>query len=231
MDAKIIGATLPVLEITLAPGEKLVAETGELAWKTPNIAMRTAIGTGGARGFLGALGRAVSGGGLFMTEYVADGQPGQVSFAARVPGSILEEQVGGGHFFMAHNHGFLCGSDGITLTTGFQRSLGSGVFGGAGFLLQKIAGEGRAWVELGGEVVTYDLAPGQALDVHPGHVGMFSDSVQFDITTVPGLANKIFGGDGMFLARLTGPGRIWLQSLTLPNLAHALVPYLPTKKE
>jgi len=109
---------------------------------------------------------------------------------------------------------------------GFQQSLGAGIFGGNGFVLQKLAGSGSAWVELGGEIVTYDLPAGASLRVHPGHVGMFEDSVTFEITLVRGIRNALFGGDGLFLARLTGPGKIWLQTLTMPNLAHSLTPYL-----
>jgi uncharacterized protein (AIM24 family) len=114
----------------------------------------------------------------------------------------------------------------LQLTTGFQRSLGAGIFGGDGFLLQRLAGPCTAWVELGGEVVTYDLAAGETLQVHPGHIGMFQDSVNFDVTFMRGFANALFGGDGLFVARLTGPGKVWLQTLTVPNLAHAIAPYL-----
>jgi uncharacterized protein (AIM24 family) len=183
----------------------------------------TASYTAGARGIWGAIGRALSGGGLFMTEYSAPAGRGVVAFAAKVPGSILQVDVPPGHSYMIHRHGFLCGTEGLQLTTGFQRSLGAGIFGGDGFLLQRLAGPCTAWVELGGEVVTYDLA---ALQVHPGHIGMFQDSVSFDITFMRGFANALFGGDGLFVARLTGPGRVWLQTLTVPNLAHALAPYL-----
>jgi uncharacterized protein (AIM24 family) len=131
-----------------------------------------------------------------------------------------------GHSYLIHRHGFLCGTEGLQLATGFQRSLGAGIFGGDGFLLQRLTGPCTAWIELGGEVVTYDLAAGETLQVHPGHIGMFQDSINFDITFLRGFANVIFGGDGLFVARLTGPGRVWLQSLTVPNLAHALAPYL-----
>jgi len=109
---------------------------------------------------------------------------------------------------------------------GFQRSLGAGIFGGNGFVLQRLTGTCTAWVELGGAIVTYDLGPGEVLQAHPGHVGMFEESVSFDVTLLPGIQNMIFGGDGLFVARLMGPGKVWLQSLTLPNLAHAIAPYL-----
>jgi uncharacterized protein (AIM24 family) len=127
---------------------------------------------------------------------------------------------------MVHRHGFLCATPQVELSMGFQRSLGAGVFGGQGFILQKIAGEGQAWVELDGEVITYDLGPGETLRVHPGHVGMFEVGVGFEVTMLRGIRNVLFGADGLFLAALTGPGRVWLQSLPLSNLAHALSPYV-----
>ena len=112
------------------------------------------------------------------------------------------------------------------LPGGFQRSLGSGLFGGDGFIMQKLTGPCSAFVELGGESVAYDLPPGQSIKAHPGHIGMFEDTIAFDIVLMRGITNALFGGDGLFLARLTGPGRVWLQSLTVPGLAHALAPYL-----
>jgi uncharacterized protein (AIM24 family) len=174
----------------------------------------------------GVLGRALSGGGLFMTEYAAQGSPGMVAFAAKVPGSIHEVEVAPGHSYMIHKHGFLCATQGVDLSIGFQRALGAGMFGGNGFILQRLAGPCTAFVELGGECVTYDLPAGQSILVHPGHIGMFQDSVGFDITFMRGIRNIFFGGDGLFLGRLTGPGKVWLQSMTVPGLAHAIAPYL-----
>src|SRR5262249_5288250 len=131
-----------------------------------------------------------------------------------------------GQTYLVHRHGFICATPNVELSMAFQRSLGAGIFGGAGFVLQRLAGTAQAWIELGGEIVIYDLQPGETLRVHPGHVGMLEERVNFDITTIPGIRNALFGGDGLFLAALTGPGRVWLQSLTLPNLAHVLQPYL-----
>jgi uncharacterized protein (TIGR00266 family) len=226
MLSQIIGETLPVLEVALNAGEALVSETGQLSWMSGNIELRTTTSAAGSSGFLGAIGRAMSGGGLFMTEYIAPYGPGVVAFAAKIPGRIIELNIGPSDGYMVHKHGFLCATPGVQLGTGFQQSLGAGIFGGNGFLLQRLSGPCTAWVELGGEVVARELAPGEVVRVHPGHVGMFEASIQFGISTVPGIRNKIFGGDGIFLAELTGPGRVWLQTLTLPNLAHALQPYL-----
>jgi uncharacterized protein (AIM24 family) len=172
------------------------------------------------------LGRAFSGGGLFMTEYTAASGNALIAFAAKVPGQIMQVDVSPGHGYLIHRHGFLCATLGLDLSMGFQRSLGAGIFGGNGFVLQRLAGACSAWVELGGEIVTYDLQPGESIQVHPGHIGMFQDSVNFDMRFMRGIGNALFGGDGLFIAHLTGPGKVWLQTLTLPNLAHALLPYI-----
>ncbi len=226
MQTKIIGTTLPVLEVGLEQGDKIVAEPGEFSWMTPNVQLNTTPMAAGAKGILGVLGRAVSGGGIFMTEYTATGGNGVIAFAAKVPGSIMQVDVQPGHGYMIHRHGFLCATEGVELTIGWQRSLGAGIFGGDGFILQRLAGTCNAWVELGGEIVTYDLGAGESILAHPGHIGMFQESVTFDITMMRGIANAIFGADGLFIAKLTGPGKVWLQTLTLPNLAQALSSYM-----
>lgn len=224
---KIVGTVMPVLELTLDPGESIFAESGELSWMTESIQMATTTQTGGAGGALGALRRMAGGSSLFMTAYMAEGAPGMVAFAAKLPGQIfpidVAPQPGAG--FRAHRHAFVAGTHGIQLSLGFQQRLGAGIFGGDGFRLQAIGGQGRAWIELSGEIVVYDLAPGQTMRVHPGHVGLFQETVDFGITTIRGIRNKLFGGDGIFLATLTGPGRVWLQSLPLSRLAHALAQY------
>ncbi len=226
MKSKITGTTLPVLEIGLEPGDKIVAEPGEFSWMTDTVQLKTTTMTAGAKGIWGVLGRALSGGGLFMTEYTASSGNGLIAFAGKVPGQIMQVDVAPGREYLIHRHGFLCATEGLQLTMGFHRSLGAGIFGGDGFVLQKLGGTCSAWVELGGEIVTYDLQPGESIQVHPGHIGMFEATVNFDITFMKGVMNAIFGGDGLFIARLTGPGKVWLQTLTMPNLAHALLPYL-----
>jgi uncharacterized protein (TIGR00266 family) len=226
MKTKITGTTLPVLEIGLEPGDAIVAEPGEFSWMTENVQLNTTTMTAGAKGVLGVLGRALSGGGLFMTEYTVPSGNGLIAFAAKVPGQIMPVEVQPGHGFMIHRHGFLCATQGVELSIGFQKSLGAGIFGGNGFVLQHLTGTCSAWVELGGEIVTYDLQAGEAIQVHPGHIGVFEDSVRFDMRFMRGITNALFGADGLFIAHLTGPGKVWLQTLTLPNLAHALQPYL-----
>ena len=227
MQTRIQGTTMPVLDVQLDPNESVFSESGELSWMTSSIQMTTHTQMGGGGGFFGALKRVAGGGSLFMTEYRAYQYPGEVSFATKVPGHIVPIQVGPGAEFMVHRHGFLCATPQVTIGVGFQQSLGAGIFGGNGFLLQKVGGQGTAWLELSGELVLKNLAPGEVLRVHPGHVGAFQATVGFNITTVPGIKNAIFGGDGIFLAVLQGPGTVWLQTLPISRLEHQIAEYLP----
>jgi uncharacterized protein (TIGR00266 family) len=228
MQSRIVGTTMPVLEVLLQPNEQLISEAGELSWMTQSIVMSTHTQMAGGGGFFGALKRVAGGGTLFMTEYTAYGAPGEVAFATKVPGHIMPVEIGPGHEYLIHRHGFLCATPQVQLSVGFQQSLGAGIFGGDGFLLQKINGVGTCWLELSGEVVIRDLAPGETLRVHPGHVGAFQASVNFQITRIQGIRTMLFGGDGIFLAALTGPGRVWLQTLPISNLAHLLQRYMPS---
>jgi uncharacterized protein (TIGR00266 family) len=227
MQSRISGTTMPVLELLLEPNEAVISEAGELSWMSSSIQMMTHTQMMGGGGIFGAIRRVAGGGSLFMTEYRAVGATGEVAFATRVPGHIVPVEVNGGHQYFIHRHGFLCATSQIELGVGFQQSLGAGIFGGDGFLLQKISGQGVAWLELSGELIVKDLAPGEMLRVHPGHVGAFQGTVSFQITRIAGIRNMIFGGDGIFLALLTGPGRIWLQTLPISKLAHQLMHYMP----
>ena len=227
MQTRILGTTMPVLEVELQPNESVFSESGELSWMTGSIQMTTHTQMGGGGGFFGVLKRVAAGASIFMTEYRAYQYPGAVSFAAKVPGHIVPVELGQGAEYLVHRHGFLCATDQVTITVGFQQSLGAGIFGGDGFLLQRIAGAGTAWLELSGELIQKNLQPGEVLRIHPGHVGAFQASVSFQITTVPGIKNMIFGGDGIFLAELVGPGTVWLQTLPISRLAHQIGEYLP----
>ncbi len=227
MQSRINGTTMPVLEFILDPNESIISEAGELSWMSASIQMTTHTQFGGGGGLFGVLKRVAGGGSIFMTEYRAIGAAGELAFATKLPGHIVPVEVGPGHEFMIHRHGFLCATPQIQIGVGFQQSLGAGIFGGDGFLLQKVSGQGIAWLELSGELVVRDLQPGETLRVHPGHVGAFQSSVSFQITTVPGIKNMIFGGDGIFLSALTGPGRVWLQTLPIAKLAHAIERYIP----
>jgi uncharacterized protein (TIGR00266 family) len=226
MRYEIKGTTMPVLELYLDAGDTMVAESGELSWLTSGIHLASGMGGGGSGGGLfGAVKRKIAGGSFFMTEYKAH-EAGELAFAARVPGHIVPVNVAKDNEPRVHRHGFLCGVAGVGIEIAFQKKLSSGIFGGEGFRLQKLVGEGLAFIELSGELIERDLADGEELRVHPGHVGMFESSVEFEMTTVPGIMNKFLGGDGLFLAKLTGPGKLWLQTMPLPNLAAALTPFI-----
>jgi uncharacterized protein (TIGR00266 family) len=220
---------MPVLEFVLEANESIISEAGELSWMSSSIQMTTHTQFAGGGGLFGVLKRVAGGGSIFMTEYRAIGAAGELAFAAKLPGHIVAVEVAPGRDFMIHRHGFLSATPQIQISVGFQQALGAGIFGGDGFLLQKVTGQGTAWLELSGELVIRDLRAGETLRVHPGHVGAFEDSVSFQITTVSGIRNMIFGGDGIFLAALTGPGRIWLQTLPISKLAHAIDQYLPNE--
>ena len=224
------GDTTPILEVELHPGDEVVAESGELAWMLGPVQLQTGKSIGQSKGgFIGAAKRALAGGTFFMTRYsVADGQ-GSVTFAAKAPGEIREVELGDGREYVVHRHGFICCEPGVELNIHLQQRLGAGIFGGAGFVLQRLSGRGVAFVEMHGDVVELDLGAGDMLRVPPGHVALFDASVPLELTTVPGIRNKLFGGDGLFLAQLRGPGKVWLQSITLPALAHALQPYIVTE--
>jgi uncharacterized protein (TIGR00266 family) len=227
MQSRIVGTTMPVLEFTLDPNDSIISEAGQLSWMTSAVQMTTHTQFGGGGGIFGAIKRVAGGGSLFMTEYRATIASGGIAFATKLPGHIVPVEVGPGNEYMIHRHGFLCATPQIQIGVGFQQSLGAGIFGGDGFILQRVSGQGTAWLELSGELVVKDLQPGETLRVHPGHVGAFQSSVSFQIATVPGIKNMIFGGDGIFLAALTGPGRIWLQTLPISKLAHELMEYMP----
>lgn len=232
MDAVIRGTTMPVLEVHLTPGESVVAETGQLGWFDETIELETTTVAAGADGMWDAAKRSFGGGSFFMTRYQAVAEAGRVAFPARLPGKIVQVPLGRDRSYVIQRHGFLAGLEGCELRTALDlRHVGAGALGGFGMLLQKLEGTGHAWLELPGELSEYDLQPGQAMRVHPAHVGLIESTVEYELTTVPGLKNKLFGGDGLFLLRLRGPGKVWLQSLSLPLLAEAIEPYLPQQTQ
>lgn len=224
MQAEVKGTTMPVLEIRLDPGEHVVSTHGGLAWmKAVEMSQTTKIGKGG---LMRGLKRVLGSDGILLTKYEAHKQPAMVAFASKVPGSIVALQVGDGQAYMVHREGWICGTEGIQPSVGFQHSFRGSIFGGEGFVLEKIEGDGTAWVELGGEIVAYDLAPGEELSVHPAHVGVFQTSVKFEVHRLKGIVNRHFGEDGFHVVELTGPGRVWLQSMPTALLAGAIQPYL-----
>jgi uncharacterized protein (AIM24 family) len=223
VEHRIIGTTVPVLELMLQPGESVLAESGEVAWVSMAVQLRAAAPVGGQGGGLrGALSRGRSASSLLTTEYTAAAGVGMVAFCARLPGRIVPLELQADQGYVIHRHGFVCATPDVRLRPGPHHRLGAGMFGGTELRTLRITGPGTAFVELHGEVVDYDLPAGNMLRVHPGHVGMFEDPIQFDVAVVPGVPNAAFGGDELYLATLTGPGRVWLQSMCLARLGPGL---------
>jgi uncharacterized protein (TIGR00266 family) len=222
MQFTVSGTTMQTVSIDLQPGETIFSQRSVMAWMTDTIQMNA--NTGG--GFLKAIKRSFSGGGMFVIDYVASG-PARIAFAARFPGQILPFTLQPGESLVLRKETFLCAEKSVQLDIAFQQRLGAGFFGGEGFILQRVTGPGTVWLDLSGEVVVEDLAPGQRLLVHAGHVGIQTPSVQFSIQMVKGFRNILFGGEGLFLATVTGPGRVWLQSMPIMNLAEEIGKFLP----
>jgi uncharacterized protein (TIGR00266 family) len=222
MQFEISGAIMQTVAIDLLPGETIYSQTNTMAWMNDAVQMDTH--TGG--GFFAGLKRSFAGGSFFITDFTATGN-GHVAFAPRFPGTIFPAQLQPGQSLICRKETFLCAQKSISLELAWQKRLGAGFFGGDGFILQKVTGPGIVWLDLSGEVVERDLAPGERLLVHAGHVGVFEPSIGFDIQMVRGFKNILFGGEGLFLATLTGPGHVWLQSMPIINLAEEIGRYLP----
>lgn len=218
----ISGTVMQTVSIDLQRGERVYSQTATMAWMSDGIRMDTH--TGG--GLFAGLKRAMSGGGLFITEFVAD-DTGHVAFAPRFPGQIIAVPLASGQSIICRKETFLCAEMSVTLDIAFQQRLGAGFFAGEGFILQRVTGPGTVFLDLSGEVVEKTLAPGERLRVHAGHIGMQEPSIQVDIQMMRGFRNILFGGEGLFLATLTGPGKIWLQSMPIMNLAEEIARYLP----
>ncbi|MBV9467888.1 MAG: TIGR00266 family protein [Abitibacteriaceae bacterium] len=225
MEYKVAGTTMQTVSIDLNPGEVLYSQTNTMAWMSDNVRMDT--NTGG--GFFAGIKRSMSGGSLFVTDFTAEG-PARIAFAPRFPGSILPFTLEPGQSLICRKETFLCAQKSVTLEIAMQQRMGAGFFGGEGFILQRVTGPGTVFLDLSGEVVVEDLNPGQRLLVHAGHVGIQTPGIDFNIQMVKGFRNVIFGGEGLFLAHLTGPGRVWLQSMPILNLAEEIGRYLPNRE-
>jgi uncharacterized protein (TIGR00266 family) len=222
MKYEISGTTMQTVGIDLSPGDIIYSQTAAMSWMSANVAMST--NTGG--GIFAGLKRSLTGGSLFITEFTASAG-GHVAFAPRFPGSILARQLKAGESLICRKETFLCAEKSVTLELAWQKQMGAGFFGGAGFILQKVTGPGTVFLDLSGEVVTKQLGAGEKLLVHAGHVGVHEPTVSFDIQMLPGFSNVIFGGEGLFMASLTGPGEVHLQSMPILNLAEEIAKYLP----
>jgi uncharacterized protein (TIGR00266 family) len=228
IDFEIKGQELQFVEIELDPGESAVAEAGSFVWKDASIEMTTVFGDGSGQqggGFMGALlgagKRLVTGESLFTTVFTHNGRgKARVAFASPTPGSILPiklDSVGG--TLICQKDSFLAAARGVSIGIAFQRRLMTGLFGGEGFIMQKLDGDGWVFVQMGGTLVERDLAPGEVLHVDTGCLAAFTPTVDFDLEMVRGVKSMVFGGEGVFFARLTGPGKVWIQSLPFSRLA------------
>ncbi|MCR4792263.1 MAG: TIGR00266 family protein [Lachnospiraceae bacterium] len=226
MQYSIEGEPLPVVICSLDPGETMITESGAMSWMTPNMKMETTSGGGVGK----MLGRAFSGESLFQNRYTAQGGAGMIAFASSFPGSIRAFQIAPGQELVAQKKAFLASSAGVELSVFFQKKIGSGLVGGEGFIMQKLSGQGIAFLEFDGFVKEYDLQPGQQMVIDTGYLAAMSATCSIDVQTVPGLKNIFFGGEGIFNTVVTGPGHLWLQTMPVPQLAGALIPYLPTNK-
>ncbi len=225
MRYEIHGTVLPTLEVYLSNGESVYTESGGMAWMKGNIEMTT--NTKG--GLMKGLGRALSGESLFMTTYTSRDPEALIVFTPEAPGHIIDVRLEAGQSLICQKDAFMCAQDSVEMKMHFRKKLGAGFFGGEGFILQQLTGPGFAFLEIPGEVREYALRAGETMKVDPGHIACFEPTIHYDITMVKGLTNMLFGGEGLFLATLTGPGRIWLQSLPLSNLAAKLAKYMPVK--
>ena len=226
MEHYITGEVMQTLDIRLQPGEAIFTESGGMAWMAGDIEMAT--DTRG--GLLKGLGRSLAGESLFMTTYRCRSRGGMIIFTPESPGKILDFELGAGQSLICQKDAFMCAADSVTLEMHFRKRLGAGLFGGEGFILQKVTGPGMVFLEIAGEVREYTLAQGQVMKVDPGHIALYEPTVDYDIQRVKGVKNILFGGEGLFLATLKGPGKIWLQSMPLSNLAAKLIRYMPAQK-
>ena len=223
MKYEIKGGSFPVVICTLENGEKMITEKGSMAWMSPNMQMET---HGGGLGRM--FSKAFSGESMFQNHYTAKGGPGMIAFTSSFPGQIKVLDIAPGQEMILQKSAFLASEAGVNLSIHFQKRLGAGFFGGEGFIMQRLSGRGKAFVEIDGELMEYILKPGQKIVVDTGNVAGFEPSVQMDIQTVPGAKNMLFGGEGIFNTVLTGPGRVWLQTMPIYNVANAIRPYIPT---
>ena len=225
MQYEIIGGTLPVVTCHLQSGEAMITERGSMSWMTPNMVMETSSGGGLGK----ALGRMFAGDSIFQNRYTAQGGPGSISFASSFPGSIRALEIAPGREMIVQKTGFLASEASVSLSVHIQHKFSAGLFGGEGFIMQRLSGCGIAFLEIDGTAVEFDLAPGQSMIVDSGYLAAMDATVDLDIEQVRGAKNVFFGGEGLFNTRLTGPGKIILQSMPISAVAASLLPYIPTK--
>ena len=227
MRYNIVGESLPVVICDLAPGETMITERGSMCWMTPNIQMQTTSNGGFGKAF----GRFFTGDSFFQNRYTAMGGNGQIAFASSFPGAIRAVEIRPGRDLIVQKRAFLASTAGVTLSVHFQKRLGSGLFGGEGIIMQRLSGEGLAFIEIDGSAHEYDLAVGQSMIVDTGYLAAMDATCTMDIQTVPGIKNALFGGEGIFNTVVTGPGKVILQTMPVSAVANAIRPYIPTKSD
>lgn len=223
MRYEIKGETLPVVICYVDQGEVLITEKGAMSWMSPNMKMET-VGGGVGKAF----GRMFSGESMFQNRYSSISGNGMIAFASSFPGQIKAFQIGPGRDMIVQKSGFLASEAGVQLSVFFQKKLGAGFFGGEGFIMQRLSGNGTAFVEFDGHIVEYDLAPGQQIIIDTGHLAAMEASCNLEIQSVKGIKNKLLGGEGFFNTVITGPGRVYLQSMPINNVADSLRPFFPS---
>lgn len=226
MQYELKGGAFPVVVCRLNSGESMITEKGSMVWMTPNMEMTTTGGGGIGKMFS----RALTGESMFQNIYTARGE-GMITFGSSFPGQILPLEVTPGKSFILQKSAFLASEAGVQLSMHVNQKLGAGFFGGEGFIMQKLTGNGIAFAEVDGELVEYTLAPGEQMVVDTGYVMGFELSVSMDIQQVKGLKNMVLGGEGLFNTVLTGPGKIWLQTMPISGVAAAIQPFLTFGKK
>ena len=219
---EIEGGTLPVVICYPEAGQTICTQRGAMSWMSPNMDMETSSGGGIKK----ALGRLISGDSIFLNEYATRGGTGMIAFASSLPGKIIPFEVTPGNGIIVQKSGFLAMEKGLDLSVYFQKKVGAGFFGGEGFIMQRITGNGTVFVEIDGHCKEYDLGPGESIIVDTGYVAAMSETCDMDIQSVKGVKNVLFGGEGLFHTRVTGPGKVYLQSMPISNIAARLTPYM-----
>ncbi len=224
MKYEILGETLPVVVCELEEGESLYSEAGAMSWMSPSMKMQTT-----SKGGIGkAFGRMFSGESMFLNKYTAL-QSGKIAFASSMPGSIKKVDISPGNEKIIQKRAFLASTEDVENSIYFNKNLKTGFFGGEGFIMQKLSGQGMAFIEIDGSVIEYDLAHGEELLVDNGYIAMMDATCSFDVVTISGAKNIFFGGEGLFLAKVTGPGKIMLQTMPIYELAGRILPYISNK--
>ena len=223
---EIEGGSLPVVICYPEAGQTLCTQSGAMSWMSPNMEMTTNAG-----GFKKAFGRLFSGESIFLNEYTPQGGSGMIAFASTFPGSIIPYQVTPGHGIIVQKRGFLAMEKGLELSVYFQRKLSKGFFGGEGFIMQKVQGNGLVFLEIDGYCKEYELGVGESIIVDTGYLAAMTDTCTMDVQTVKGAKNIFLGGEGLFHTRITGPGKVYIQSMPLLNTAQALSPYIQVQSD